>query len=85
MAAITCRAYARIGLLGNPSGAARGSNSAAQRTSRRAALTLRLLTFAGADGYNGKTIALSLETYYAEARRGRRGARARRVLAGRRG
>ncbi len=34
-----------------------------------------LPTFAHADGFNGKTIALSLENYYAEARRGRRGAR----------
>jgi hypothetical protein len=70
MAAITRRAYARIGLLGNPSGA-------------RAALCasvvgddLTLRATPPADGYNGKTIAVSLENYYAEARR---------CLAGRRG
>jgi hypothetical protein len=66
MAAITRRAYARIGLLGNPSGAAVQSCACA----RGAAADVLLHTWPArrADGYNGKTIALSLENYYAEAR-----------------
>lgn len=63
MAAITRRAYARIGLLGNPSGA-----RCRLRASVEGAL-LMLRAAARADGYNGKTIAVSLENYHAEARR----------------
>ena len=72
MAAITRRAYARIGLLGNPSGASRAACVLAALLSLSHALAVR--TAARADGFNGKTIALSLENYYAEARPARRAA-----------
>ena len=65
---ITRRAYARIGLLGNPSGALPIALYSPFHAAAASGARAPPAACSRADGYNGKCISLSLENYYAEVR-----------------